>query len=463
MKTEYPVTQAVPEEDRHIGFVDMMLTWMGANCQPGSWAIGGTIAAVGFMGALGTVVFANPIAYAILALVGYISFKIGTSTMGLTRVIFGVRGTKIPTACNSLNIFGWTAMNNFFAAITISYILSSLIGTPAYGQPGSGIVLAIGAAFNGIVSLILVFWAGSRSIKVAERFMMILLMIFTTWITVVVVQTTPISSILAWRPDPSVALPIGRGADAMLAFSISWATVVGEFTRYTKSKYSATIAPMLGANLSIYWFALVGVFGVISVAIKTGVFDPNYSDPSSIAIGLGLGGVALIVVLLATITTNLVNYYVAAYNVMNLNTKLSFNQATGIAGAISIVLAWVPIIFGSFIAAFFGFVNVLGAVFPPLLAVLVVDYYLIRKGRYHIAHLESKTGPYWYRNGFNVPGIFSWIVGIILFILIRNSGFGANSIGAVIPGFLLSALFYYVFMKIVISVSCNKQLAGVEE
>lgn len=384
MSKEYPITEAVPAEDRHIGFMDMTLTWMGANCQPGTWAIGGTLAGVGFLGAFGITMIANPIAFLVVALLGYVGFKVGTSTMGLTRVVFGVHGTKLPTIANAINILGWTSVSNFFAAITVSYIAAGIFGTPAYGEPGSGIILAIGAAINGIISLAVVRIAGSRSIKVAERVMMILLIALTTWITVVVFRTTSLAEIMAWRPSPENVLPMGIGVDAMLAFSMTWATVVGEFTRYTKTKMSATLAPMLGANLAVYWFALVGTLGVISVAINTGVFNPNNADPSSIAISLGLGWVALLVVIFSTVTTNMVDIYTAAYNVMNLFPKMNFNKAVTFVGVSCIFISWIPIISGSFIDYFFAFVGVIGAIFPPLLAVLVVDYYLIRKGRYQV-------------------------------------------------------------------------------
>jgi NCS1 family nucleobase:cation symporter-1 len=460
---EYPVTEAVPAEDRHFGFVDMALTWMGANCQCGSWAVGGALAGLGFMGAFGVIVIGNPIAYAILALVGLISYKVGTSTMGLTRVSFGIRGTKMPTVCNNFNTLGWAAMNNFFASITISYILAGVLGTPAYGQPGSEVVLALGAAFNAIVSLLIVLWAGGKSVKLAERFMMIVLIFFTTWITITVFKTTTLAQITSWRPDPAHAVPLGNGVDAMLAFSISWATVVGDFTRYAKNKSSATIAPMVGANLAIYWFALVGVIGVISVAVNTGAFDPNFADPSSIAVSLGLGWVALIVVLLATITTNMVSYYVLAYNVMNLTTKMSFKKATLMEGIFSIALAWLPIFAGSFLAVFTGFLGVLGAIFPPLLAIILVDYYIIRKGKYCIEHLDNKTGPYWYKNGINGVAIVSWIISVAIFLLLKGNGFGLNSVGSVFPGFLIAGLVYYILTKVALAPSDRENLSGIEK
>lgn len=451
MSKEYGIDEAVAPEDRHIGFWDMALTWMGANCQPGTWAIGGTIAGVGFMGAFGITIFANPIAYTVLALIGFIAYKVGTSTMGLTRVVFGVRGTVLPTVCNAINIFGWTAVSNFFAAITLSYIAAGIWGTPAYGEPGSGIILGIGAALNGLISLIVVYVAGSRSIKIAERLMMILLICLTSWITVVVFKTTTVAQLIAWRPDAANIMPLGIGVDAMIAFSMTWSTVVGDFTRYTGTKKAATLAPMLGANLAVYWFALVGTLGVISVAINTGVFNPNNADPSSIAVSLGLGWVALLVVVFSTITTNMIDIYAGAYNLMNIFPKLNFKKTVVFTGVICIFISWVPIVVGNFIGAFFWFMSILGAIFPPLLAVMIVDYFIVRKGNYKIEELLNKNGLYWYKNGFNWYGVGSWLAGAVIFVLLRSSGFGINSTGAVLPGFFITAVIYYFASKVAVS------------
>src|SRR5699024_2790701 len=90
---EYYATEAVPMSQRNIGFMDMVAIWIGANSNNASWYVGGTVAGMAFAGAIGITLFANPIAYLILALVGLMGFKVGTSTMALSRPAFGIRGS----------------------------------------------------------------------------------------------------------------------------------------------------------------------------------------------------------------------------------------------------------------------------------------------------------------------------------------------------------------------------------
>src|SRR5690625_7155549 len=89
-----------------------------------------------FAGAIGVTLLANPLAYLILALVGYMGFKVGTSTMALTRPAFGIRGSILPTVLNTLVFLGWAVVNTFIAVISISFLLSQLFGWSACGEPG---------------------------------------------------------------------------------------------------------------------------------------------------------------------------------------------------------------------------------------------------------------------------------------------------------------------------------------
>lgn len=89
--------KAVPLEQRTDGFWDILATWAGANSNNASWYTGGSIAGAALIGALGIALISNPIAYLILAIVGYMGFKVGTSTMALTRPSFGIKGSALPT------------------------------------------------------------------------------------------------------------------------------------------------------------------------------------------------------------------------------------------------------------------------------------------------------------------------------------------------------------------------------
>src|SRR5690625_2386596 len=254
---EYYATDEVPMSQRNVGFFDMIAIWVGANSNNASWYVGGTVAGMAFAGAIGVTLIANPIAYLILALVGFMGFKVGTSTMALTRPAFGIRGSILPTVLNTIVFLGWAVVNTFIAVISISFLLSDLFGWPAYGEPGSAgpMLLGIGVmtALNlGAVSL------GRNSIKIVERVGIFLTLFLGLWITIVVLDTHSLTEIANWRPPENAILPTGKAIDIMAAFSLAWVLGVAEFTRFAPPVNTAKIAPMIVSCVALLLFGFVG-------------------------------------------------------------------------------------------------------------------------------------------------------------------------------------------------------------
>lgn len=448
---EYGVEEAVPKKARHIGFIDMMLSWGGANMQPSAWTMGGSLICVGLIGGFAVVLSSTLLAYLTLGAIGYMAYKIGTTTMGLTRFSLGVNGSKIVTVANIINLCGWTAVSNFMAAITFSYIFQMFFGWPAYGEPGSAGPMILGCVLNGVLSFLAVYIGGSKSVKIFERIMMVVLLILSIVVSIVVIREVSWAQITAWQLPEGAAIPFGTGFDTMLTFSMVFTTVVGEFTRYTKNKASAAVAPGVGGFTAVVWFSAIGMLGIVTAAIRTGTFDLNNANPSSMIMGLGLGLIALIVVLFSTVTTNMIDLYAGSLNIMNLFPKVKFRTSALVTGFITVVVSWVPVFVGTFLGAFYSFMDVLGAIFPPMLMVMIVDFFVIRRQKYDMADISKVNGKYWYKGGFNLYAIVSWLLGTALFIVLRSISFGASTIGCVVPSCIFTCIVYFIASKIAIS------------
>lgn len=54
----------------------------------------------------------------------------------------------------------------------------------------------------------------------------------------------------------------------------------------------------------------------------------------------------------------------------------------------------------------------------PLIAIMIVDYFLARKGNLHIPSLYNGTNssPYWYFHGFNLRAFAAWACGVAMVI-----------------------------------------------
>lgn len=447
-RKEFGATESVPHSAaRNMSFWDMLATWIGANANNGTWYIGGVMAGLAFGGAITVTLIANPIAYFFMALVGYMGYKAGTSTMALTRPSFGIRGSKLPSAINLTSFVGWTAVNTFIAAISISFLLKGSLGWPAFGEKGSAKSMIAGILIMSVLHLISISF-GHRSVKMIERFGMILIGVLGIWETIVVLRHVSFNQILSWHPSAAASLPFGSAMDTMAAFSLAWIPAIAEFTRYTKRKASATVAPMIGANVGLFWFAFVGIIATIATAVASGTFDPNNSDPSTIASKLGLGWLAMVVIVLTSTTANAVNLMAAGITLTNISKKIKPIAALWISTIAAVLLTFVPLLFGTFLDAFISFLDYLGMVLGPLIGIMVTDFFIVRKRNYDVPAFEEVNGKYWYSGGFYLAGLIAWAIGVIAFVLLHNLAFLKATTGATYPVLILSGLLYWLFSRI---------------
>lgn len=98
-----------------------------------------------------------------------------------------------------------------------------------------------------------------------------------------------------------------------------------------------------------------------------------------------------------------------------------------------------------------NFLLFIGAVFVPLLGIVLADFWIIRKGKYDISEFYGQTSKVKWR------AIAAWIPGITLYYwlspslvrLILPSYVGPGfSLGASVPAFLLSATIYTMLHKV---------------
>jgi purine-cytosine permease-like protein len=307
--------------------------------------------------------------------------------------------------------------------------------------------MALSILMIDLLQIAMVTVAGSHSIKYAERVMVVVLVALTVWETVVILQHWNLQQLISWRPPSYSNLPVGRAMDIMAAFSIGWIPAIAEFTRYTRTKASAVWAPMIGANLALFWFALIGVMGVIASAMITHRFDLNHSDPSSVASALGLGWVAFLVLILGTVTTNAINIYVSGISIMNIRSSIKPFHAIWIASIASIVVSYAPFITGSFLKTFTLFLDYIGCIFAPLFSIMIIDFYLLKRRRYRWSDSNLPYGRYWYWNGINRVAIACWVLGAVFYLgSLRIRSFAVMT-GSLYPTLIFTALFIMGWVK----------------
>lgn len=437
----------IPMHQRHTTRWDMFATWVGANANNGTWFVGGVLAACGFAVALRIIVLSSALSYIFLSLIGYMGYRTGISTMGLSRASFGERGSYLPSIVNLTQFIGWTAVNTFIAAQSVSLLCHDLFGWPVWGHPGGAKGIIIGILVMSILHILSVA-SGSRSVQLIERLGIILVLIFALWESIAVFNTVSLQQIIAWQPPQHAVMAAGAAIDYVAAFNLAWVTAGADFTRFTAIKNNAITTPFLGALLGVVWFALIGLISTVSIAITTGTYTASNSDPSTIASELGLGVIALLVIILTSMTANAVNLLAAGSALANIFPKIRLTRALWLVVLIATGVTFIPLFVGSFLSVFESFLSYVGMMLGPTIAIICTDFYCCAKRHYSLTALGTRRGKYWYQNGINWRAIITFISGVILFLCLQQVVILQATIGATFIVMLVCSLLYYGLMRL---------------
>ena len=197
-----------------------------------------------------------------------------------------------------------------------------------------------------------------------------------------------------------------------------WATValnIPDFSRYAKSNGSQFWGQMLGMPVPMAFCAFVGAYFAQATKLADGVasFDPTtvfYHLDNKIAIFISAVGVVM-----ATITTCCAANVVAPANgLSNINPKkISYRLGVLITCLMAFFVLQAWWIYGSG-SAYFTWMNAYGTILAPVAAILVADFWIVKKQRLDIKDMFLKDGRYAYSNGFNWAAIISWFVAFIV-------------------------------------------------
>ncbi|WP_119325626.1 cytosine permease [Companilactobacillus musae] len=438
--------QATTPDQRAMSKWDMFATWIGANANNGTWYIGGVIAAVGLIKASTLLVVVGSISYILLGLASYMGYKTGLPAMTLTRPSFGVKGSILPSIVNVVQFIGWAAINTFIAATSISFILKDILGwdNSSFHNQFSIIIGIVVMSILHLISISL----GEKSVKWIERIGIILVIILVTWESVVVLKTVPFHEIVKWQPATKFQLPSGKIVDILAAFNLAWVTAAADFSRFTKDKHAATTASFFGANIGLFWFAFIGLIATIATAITINKFDPNNADPSTIAAKLGLGILAMLVIVITSTTANAVNLMAAGSALTNIFHRLKLTPALWIVTLIATVMTFIPVYIASFLTTFETFLDGIGMFLGPEIAIFLIDYFFIKKKNYQVSEFSKPQGAYWYTKGINFLAVTTWIIGVLSYLGLNKFSFIVNTVGATFPAMIISAICYYAAAKI---------------
>jgi nucleobase:cation symporter-1, NCS1 family len=242
-------------------------------------------------------------------------------------------------------------------------------------------------------------------------------------------------------------------------YQISWAIYVSDYSRYlppgvtVKKTFWWTYG---GSGLGAVWIMCVGS----ALAAWAGeTFDPIASlQDAGDEVFNGFGAIILVFSALGLISVTALNLYGGSLTLISASDSFKRIRPTlgvrvvtiSLTAAISLVLALLST--ESFLSNFEDFLLLVLYLFIPWTSVNLVDYFIVRRGRYAIAEIFNPTGIYG-RWGWN--GIVSYLVGFAAMVPFFSTGIYSGPVAdsvdgadfSLFIGLPVSAILYYVLSR----------------
>jgi purine-cytosine permease-like protein len=421
----------VPEHERHGRVIDQGPFWFLSNFH--FFAI-----AIGFVGpSLG-------LSLRFTALAGTLGILIGTTfqafhasqgaELGLPQMIqsraqFGYRGVVVPLLAVFVSLVGY----NVVATVIISEGMQTLWSV-------NRSTAAIGIS---LLAAVLAVWGYDWLHRVFR---------ILFWFSLPLFSLLSIA-ILAGKAGGTIAPGGGFNGVAFItqlasavSFNVTAAPYVSDYSRYlpTRTPRAAIILNVfLGSSLSAIWLIALGAWLATHMGVTDGLMALKRSG-DVVASGLGsLLAITSIIALVATVGMNAYSAMLTLTTTVDSIRSVKPTQTLRIAFIAAITLLWImlAVSFGGDAITYVNAMLVMMLYFlMPWTAVNLIDYFLLRRGRYSIRDLFTATGLY---GAWGGRGLIAYAIGFLAsipFFVVPNVYTGpiAARLGGVDMGWLVS-------------------------
>ncbi len=423
--------EPVSSDQRTLGGWDFFLLWAGAAVSLAEIWAGGLIVPLGLGLGLGAILIGHLIGNTPLALGGVIGSRWGIPTMVAVRASFGLRGSYLAAALNAIQLIGWTAV----MLILCGGAAEAISKTYGFSNPDFWVIL------SGAVTT---FWAlvGSRFWKWLQRFSVVALILLCGAMSYLVIAHYGWDQLAQIPRQKELSFMIGM--DLVIAMPISWLPLVADYSRFAKNSKPCFWGTWIGYFLVSSWMYLLGL--AASLATKS-------PDPSGVVMNLmvqfGWTVPALLIVLFSTFTTTFLDIYSTAVSSLNIFPRLGERKGVLLGGILGTAIA---LLFPTLLN-YEHFLLFIGAMFCPLFGVVLVDYFLLRRGALEPGELYRKDGRYWFWKGLNPRALAAWAAGFVLYLgfspLLLDKVLGIQTsfpwaLGSSLPSMGAAALIYWI-------------------
>lgn len=212
------------------------------------------------------------------------------------------------------------------------------------------------------------------------------------------------------------ALSFGGAVELAIAMPMSWLPLISDYTSKAEKPEKATWISVGIYSLVSLWMYIIGLTGAMATGESTLSAIFSYS---------GIGVLAIIIIILSTVTTTFLDAYSAGISFESIKQNADGKKVSIIVSVIGIILAMIyPM------DDITNFLYLIGSVFAPMIAVQIGDFFLKNEK----SKVDEKVN------------IISWVSGFIIYRILLKLDV---AIGASILSVILTIIVTLILRKII--------------
>lgn len=364
----------IKETKKGTSILSNSIIWFGAGVSIAEILTGTYFAPLGFAKGILAILIGHVIGCSLLFFAGYIGALSKKSAMDSTALSFGKIGAKIFALFNVIQLVGWTGIMIYDASLSLNEIFST-----------QKWVWAV------ITGLLIILWVIAGITNIGKFSFGVMIALFV--LTIVMCKVVFFGGNSSVSAEFQEALSFGQAIELAVAMPLSWLPLISDYTKEAEKPFAATFASSVTYCLVSCWMYIIGM----GLAILT-----SESDIAKIMTAAGLGKIALVIIILSTVTTTFLDAWSAA-----ISFKTIFEKAPEKITAIIVT------VIGTLAAVCFpmdnitDFLYLIGSIFAPMIAILLADYFILKSD-----FSEKKL---------KVSRVIIWLIGFVIYRLLMQT------------------------------------------
>ncbi|MEO0975573.1 MAG: cytosine permease, partial [Pseudomonadota bacterium] len=230
--------------------------------------------------------------------------------------------------------------------------------------------------------------------KALDKLALVAFPLMLSVMALMLLRTFEVSSFEALtRIAPSAQMGFGQAVTALSGGIIVGVLLIPDLTRYARGPVDVVVAAVI---------ALTFVETLVHVVAAGPALHFAELEPLALMLSLGLGLLALVFLVVASVTTNAVNLYGAGLSMASIFPRTVEWRFVVLAGVVGTALALTDVS-----ALFIDFLVWQSVLFSSVLGVYVVDFFLVWRGVYALDRLQGAAP-------VSVAAFVAWAAGAAL-------------------------------------------------